>query len=142
MVCEGLVVEDKVLQSSFLDGLQDKAVGAVDRGDHFDRASLQGDSLFGTVSGADTAAQADRLVDDWSSFFGVIGVKGTVLLTTIMQGVKGTVPFDNQGTVPFDNLFLHGNGQADGSLKADDQFPGKRTLQSFHYAGAQNRAVF
>ena len=70
VVCESLVVKDQVLQSSLFDSLQDKAVGAVNRGDHFNRPSLQGDGFFGTVSGADAASQADRLVDDGSSFFG------------------------------------------------------------------------
>ena len=68
VVCEGLVVKDQVLQSALFNCLQDKTVGAVDRSDHFNWSSLQSDGLFGTVSGADTAAQTDRLVDDGSSF--------------------------------------------------------------------------
>ena len=120
VVGECLVVEDQVLQGSLFNGLQDEAVGAVDRGDYFNRPSLQGDGLFGTVSGADTAAQTDGLVDDGSSFLlGRSDVKGTVLLTLSVQGVRGIVPFDNmttimqvvKGTVPFDNFFLHGDGQ-------------------------------
>lgn len=39
VVCEGLVVKDQILQSALFDGLQNKAVGAVDRGDHFNRPS-------------------------------------------------------------------------------------------------------
>ena len=68
VVGKGLVVEDQVLEGSLFDGLQDEAVGAVDRGDHFDRPALQGDGLFGAVSGADPAAQTDGLVDDGSFF--------------------------------------------------------------------------
>ena len=56
VIGEGLVVKDQVLQSTFFDGLQDKAVGAVHRSDDLDRAALQGDGLFGTVSGTDAAS--------------------------------------------------------------------------------------
>ena len=49
---------------------QDKAVRAVDRGDHLDRPPLQDDRLLGTVPGADTAAEADGLVDDRMFFPG------------------------------------------------------------------------
>ena len=64
MVCKRLIVKNQILQGSFLNGLQDKAVCAVDRGDHLDRPPLQDDRLPGTVPGADTAAEADSLVDD------------------------------------------------------------------------------
>ena len=59
VVGKGLVV---------FDGLQDEAVGAVNRGDYFDRPALQGDGLFGTVPRTDPAAQTDGLVDDGSFF--------------------------------------------------------------------------
>ena len=68
VVGKGLVVEDQVLEGSLFDGLQDEAVGAVDRGDHFDWPALQGDGLFGTVPRTDPAAQTDGLVDDGSFF--------------------------------------------------------------------------
>ena len=70
VVGEGMVVEDQVLQGPLFNGLQDEAVGAVDRCDHLNRSSLQADGLFGTVPGTDSAAQTDGLVDDGSSFFG------------------------------------------------------------------------
>ena len=68
VVREGLVVKDQVLQGTFLNGLQNEAVGAVDRSDHFDRPALQSDGLFGTVSRADAAAQTDGRVNDGAAF--------------------------------------------------------------------------
>ena len=68
VVREGLVVKNQILQGPFLNSLQDEAVRAVDRGDDFDRAALQGDRFFGAVPGADAAAEADGRVDDGALF--------------------------------------------------------------------------
>lgn len=60
---ESLVVEEQILQSALLDGLQDKAVGAVHRSDDLNRALLHMNGLGGTVPGADAAAQTEVFVD-------------------------------------------------------------------------------
>ncbi len=59
MVGECLIVEDQILQSAFLNGLQHKPVGAVDRRDHLHRPVLQFDRLRRTVPCTDAATKAD-----------------------------------------------------------------------------------
>ena len=72
VISKGLVVKDQILQGAFFNSLQYEAVRAVDGSDHLDRPSLKSDSLLGTVSCTDPAAEADCLVDD-RMFFPCVG---------------------------------------------------------------------
>ena len=62
MVGKCLIIKYQVLQRSLFDGLQDKTVGAVDRGNNLYRPLLKPDCRDRTVSDADAAAKTDIFI--------------------------------------------------------------------------------
>jgi len=69
-----LIVEDEVLEVAALNGHQHGAVGSGDGGDHTLLAGLERNSRFGTSADANSATQAQGLVEARFSALGLMRI--------------------------------------------------------------------